>query len=162
MKKKLILFFLIFVFNVANAQSFVFPSISKLSDLSSESLFPYLDAFSFSVSGSGTEIHDYKIPTNMFVVAAEGIFSGQVAGDYLIISVIDKDNVLGLGENIVLSTPVNKYFITPTNNIKEKIELGYPNKAIKDLYVRFSYTTTNVLANVNVRFNIIAHKVLGQ
>lgn len=151
-----------FILATTQGHADVFPAVTRLVDMGSDTVEPYIYGFSFTVTGAGTQSYDYKVPYNMFVTSAEAIFSGQTAGDYITISGVDVDNIYGLGAGTVLGTSVEKYYVTPVNNTKERIDLGYPLKSPKDLYTRVYYTTTNESASVNVRFNIIGHKVLGQ
>lgn len=135
-------------------------SISKLINLDSDKVRPYIDAFNFTVSGSGAEDHDYQIPFDLYLTGVEGILSGQMAGDYMQIKVIDVDNVTGLGANTVIGTPVNKFFVNPTNNTKEKMDMGYPIYVPSGVYIRITYTSGNILASINCRINVLTHRLL--
>lgn len=136
------------------------PNITRSVDLDSDKITPYFNAFSFNIAGASTQTFEWQCPFELLVTGAEAVITGETAGDYIKVEIVDVDNILGQGANTVLETPVPKYYIDPTAG-KEKVSLGYPNYTIAGLYWKFSYTGTNVLGNVVFRVNIIAHKVKG-
>lgn len=135
-------------------------NITRLVDLDSDKITPYFNAFSFTITGTNTAVYDWQCPHELLVTGAETVITGETAGDWVKVEIVDVDNILGAGEDVVLETPVHKYYVDPTAG-KERMQIGYPNYTIAGLYWRFSYTGTNALGNVTCRINIIAHKVKG-
>lgn len=137
-----------------------YPIFNLTNEMSNKFLVPSIQAINFTASGSGETTYDFKIPDHSYIVGVSGFFSGQNAGDFVKLSVVDVDNVMGLGAGAVLATPITKYWINPANNTQEAVGIGYPLFARKDLYLRFSYTTTNIFASVVNRYNLIMHKIV--
>lgn len=136
-----------------------YPVFATKHDLNCRNLVPEINAFSFHCSGSGTTTNDWKIPDHMYLGAITGYFNGQSNGDYISVSVVDVDNILGFGAGVVLSNPVIKCFVNPTSNQLMQIDIGYPVFMLQNIYIRISYTSSNILSSVEAYVNVIANKV---
>lgn len=134
--------------------------ITTLAEMNNDQLRPYVDAFTVTNTGSGTDDTDYLIPFELFLVGTRSFFTGVALGDYISVKVIDIDNVLGLGANTILSTPVAKYYMPPLDNSYHEFNMGYPLYAPNGVYVRVSYSSSNILSNVTGKVNLFTHKII--
>lgn len=77
-----------------------------------------------------------------------------VLGDKITFQVIDIDNVLGYGPNIVLDEFGKDWYVMPGNT--ETIRL-YKAKLIKDVYIRVKYTSVGTVDDVKFVCNLFRH-----
>lgn len=136
-----------------------YPVFSRNKDLDTHNLSPDVNAFNFTSSGNGTTTFNWKIPNHEYLAEIGGFFTGQTAGDYIQVNVVDVDNILGFGANTILSTPVTKYWVNPTANQLQTIAVGYPVFMLQNLYIQILYTSSNILSSVSVHVNVAANRV---
>lgn len=132
---------------------------TKHNELDNLRVRPYMDAFSFTATANSTSQGDYKFLVNMYITSIDHVLGGGNAGDYVVLQVVDVDNILGNGADTVVGQPIKKHWINPTADFIQT-ELAYPIRAYKNLYLRVKYTNTNVLATVAVRINVNGHEDL--
>ena len=108
---------------------------------------------------------DCDIPIPFMTVVKGGILFSQNAaiGDYIVVEVIDKDNVLGQGaspENpLVLGQYVYKWYIMPgVPNVLEDISIS--QALPQGLYFRFTYTSVGSTAPT-VLVNFISYVTIS-
>lgn len=115
-----------------------------------------------SVSGTcqaGQEVSiDYKVTGAKDYLKGGMIITQNAAfGDYFKVEVIDIDNVLGYGANLVLSTYINRWYIDPAAQYLA-IEAPYAGHVPQNVYVRIIYTSTGG-SNVGVAVNYSIHRI---
>lgn len=125
-----------------------------------EKLTPYGVSTSFEADRNTVTDHEFAIPS--LVKCNKGMkifFSNQDAGDTYTIKIIDKDNVLGLGANFVVDTPVYEW-----NAVDDRIENPrFREIPIAGLYFKISYnsTETNVLnPKTKIYINFLSFRLL--
>lgn len=82
-----------------------------------------------------------------------------VFGDYVDLQVVDKDNILGYGANVVLNQFVTKWYMRSDDQQQVEILLSYPSKVFAGLYLRLVYHSTGTV-DVGVAVNYELHKAL--
>lgn len=103
---------------------------------------------------------DILVPDDNFVRGIEIYCMNQVFGDTASIKVIDKDNVIGLGVNTILATPVSSWNITSDSQRQANYEAVIPKKIPGGTYLRISYTSIGDTNDVDLRVNLIMLKAL--
>lgn len=110
------------------------------------------DAYSgVAVANATTEI-DFKIDCDRQVFSGAGIICDSKIGDYISFHVVDKDNVLGYGAGVILSTFAKKIYVTG----KDSTEPGYASDLPRGVYVRLCYTNTDSV-DKTVYINVFLH-----
>ncbi len=99
---------------------------------------------------------DFKLPANLWLSGGEVLVKDHVFGDWFEIQVIDIDNVLGGGANVVLKTYVNKWYVHPSV-FCEELESPYAGEVLKDLYIRVKYHSTGITTDVSLSANYKLH-----
>lgn len=108
----------------------------------------------------GTEtIHDYLVSDDYLIDGAIIIAISATIGDKVTCQVIDKDNVMGYGANVVLGQYVTNWYMNPNESIQMDFKSDYPAKIFAGLYLRIKYTSVGA-TNVEVITNFKLHKVL--
>lgn len=103
---------------------------------------------------------DLKITTEKTWINGGAILYKNAAwGDYITAQVVDKDNVLGYGSNVVLAEYITKRYIHPDEHYDE-IELPYAGEIPQNTYLRIKYTSVGTSTDVDVAANYFLHKVL--
>ena len=80
-------------------------------------------------------------------------------GDYANMQVVDKDNMLGYGANVVLNQFVTKWYMRSDAQEQFETSLPYPSKVLGGLYLRIVYVSVGVV-DVDVTMNYELHKAL--
>lgn len=124
---------------------------------------PFSDASGFRFRGASfigtcaamsTENIDYKIEQERYINGGTLIIDNIGNNDKMTFQVIDKDNVLGFGTNVVLDQFITDYYI-PNNKLLE-VRLDYPARISAGLYVRMIYTNTS-LETSTIKCNLYLH-----
>jgi hypothetical protein len=85
--------------------------------------------------------------------------NNAVFGDYCDMQVIDKDNVLGYGANVVLNQFVTKWYMRSDAQEQFEKSLPYPSKLLSGLYLRIVYHSIGSV-DVDVAMNYELHRAL--
>lgn len=102
-----------------------------------------------------------------FLVSDDYILDGIIIdtlnhslGDKISLQVIDKDNVMGYGSNVILKQFATDIYMTPGLTRQVDHQSVYPAKVFAGLYVRIIYTSVHesTAPTILVRYNL--HKVL--
>lgn len=113
--------------------------------------------FCFDAPAMQTTSHEYKLPYDCLIDGACMFSSGIEIGNYLSAQVVDKDNVLGYGTNVVLGQYVTNWYLTP--NVLIDVGCEYPAKIFEGLYLKLNYTNVSSVAS-KVLINYRLHKVM--
>lgn len=111
-------------------------------------------SFSGSVSANSTADIDYCISAERHINGGRLLLDNIGNSDKMTFQVIDKDNVLGYGANVVLDEFIKDYFIPIAGNLE--VRLDYPAKINAGLYLRLKYTSTHA-SGCNVKVNLYLH-----
>lgn len=87
---------------------------------------------------SGTTNHDYLITSPIKLQGGYYWVNGANLGDRVSLSVIDKDNILGRGNNVVLNQYVDRMPIAPWQHMQE-ISTAAAGLIVSGLYLRLTY-----------------------
>ena len=113
----------------------------------------------FDAAAGTTTTHDFKLDDDNLVDGASVFVLNAAIGDTLTLQVIDKDNVLGFGANVVLGQYVTEWFINPASASQGEFTSVYPAKIFGGLYLRKIYSSVGEVAPTVV-VNYKLHKVL--
>ena len=99
-------------------------------------------------------LHDYLV-TGIYFKS-----TGSSFGDSVTMSIVDVDNIIGLGAGVVLRTFGTNWCMTPgENNIL--LQAQYPAKVLAGLYIRVVYNSVATTGDGPfVVSNYILHKIL--
>lgn len=102
---------------------------------------------------------DFQVPggagTYKYINGAVAFTSNACFGDYASAVIIDKDNILGYGPDTILSTYIDKWYVNP--DVQLDIATPYAGKILAGLYVRVSYTSVGLSADVGLAINYRLH-----
>ncbi|RLG45233.1 MAG: hypothetical protein DRN81_02315 [Thermoproteota archaeon] len=107
-------------------------------------------------SGTSTNIQ-FEIDETRFLNGVQIILDNHVFGDKAHFEVVDVDNILGYGTNVVLDRFGEDWNIAPDENNQGAIVLPYPAKVTAGLYIRIVYVSTGS-TDVSVAANLYLHK----
>lgn len=111
-----------------------------------------------AIAGQATT-YDYLVSNDYLVDGAVVYVHGAAFGDKVNFQVIDKDNVMGYGANVVLGHYVFDWYINPDEAYQYDFKSVYPAKIFSGLYMRTIYTSVGT-ENANVIINYKLHKCL--
>lgn len=107
------------------------------------------DGVRATATKNSSTIIDYKlIDANAYISGGLILSKNAEFGDYFKIEIIDKDNVLGYGANLVLQTYIRKWYIDPDHHTE--LEVPYAGKPPLNTYLRLTYTSTGTVNDVDV------------
>lgn len=102
---------------------------------------------------------DFKVTVdNIFINGGLILYKNANWGDYITAQVVDIDNVLGYGANLVLQEYITKWYVHPDDK-ELKILLDYAGKIPINTYLRIKYTSTGVVTDVDIAVNYALHKL---
>lgn len=103
---------------------------------------------------------DFKITDNpKFLTGAEFYTKSSAIGDFITVQIVDVDNVLGGGANLVVRQLINKFYVFPDQQML--LELPFSGRIPKDLYLRIKYTSVGGI-NVDVLCNYLLFTRAGE
>lgn len=119
-------------------------------------VIPAPNAFNFTANANSTTNHDFLLDEAYIVKGAAFLSPDAAYGDFIQAQIIDKDNVLGFGENTVVAVPIPKLFVQATINSGpiQRFNSAVSELPIAGLYIRIIYTNTALLNNVSVYINL--------
>lgn len=132
-----------------------------MATLALKNTFDYCeDAVSGTATKNSTTSIDFKVTSDqIYVNGGQFLYKDAVWGDSIVAQVIDKDNVLGSGANVVLKTYIIKRYIHPSEN-ESAINLPYVGSIPQNVYLRIKYVSTGAVLDVSVAVNYFFHKLL--
>lgn len=118
------------------------------------------------VKGAKYEVTANSTQDLDFLISDDCIMDGMIIdvidhalGDKVTFQVIDKDNILGYGANVVLKQFGTDVYMAPGIVRQVNAESVYPAKVFAGLYLRIKYTSVGTSnPTVLVRYNL--HKIL--
>jgi len=99
---------------------------------------------------------DYKLTEERLIYGGFAILKGHNIDDVIKYQVVDVDNILGFGSNVVLNEFID-IAVCEDSQKQETIMCGYPSKVPAGLYIRIVYNSTGQ-QDVKVKANILAVK----
>lgn len=158
-------------FNTSDAQDFavnwqsngnanIRPDIVQVLGKDVLTLTPF-GAFSDTTLKKGQTVNwDIQLPQTMTLKGAELFSSNAVLGDWLVVTVVDKDNVLGYGGTpdnpTVLGSYVTSWYIAPGMwNSVEDVSISQPLQ--QGLYMRISYTSVGSATDPQAIVNFFSY-----
>lgn len=97
---------------------------------------------------------DYLIEQERYINGGFLIVDNIGLDDKISFQVVDKDNILGFGTEVVLDEFITDYYIP--NDGKLEVKLDYPAKIMAGLYVRLLYSSTHA-SGCLVKCNLYLH-----
>lgn len=115
---------------------------------------------SSDVSAGTTANIDLKITGDHLLTGAILLTNNSNFGDYISFQVVDVDNIMGLGVNMVLKQFVTNWYMLSDQQKQIDFSINYPAKLIDGLYIRLVYTSTSQDVSPKVSINYMLHTVL--
>jgi hypothetical protein len=111
-------------------------------------------SFSDSIVLNQTKDIDYLLAQDRYINGGRLLIDNIGLNDKITFQVVDKDNVLGYGTNVILDEFIKDYFIPTSGNLE--VRLDYPAKILAGLYLRLKYTCTHV-SGATIKCNLYLH-----
>lgn len=112
-----------------------------------------------AAAGTSTNI-DYAVTNDMLLTGAQVLTNTASFGDSITFQLVDINNVLGYGANLVLNQFVTNWQLRTDSQEQINLHVNYPAKIATGLYLRLIYNSTGS-SNVAVAINYSLHKVLA-
>lgn len=112
----------------------------------------------FSVTAGSSGAYEYKLPEDRKINGSQLFLQNHVFGDYVLFKAVDKDNILGLGENYLIDTFADNFWVDPNRCAQDHYVCNYSAFLLKDLYIVLEYYSTGG-SNVDVKCILQLHKV---
>lgn len=116
------------------------------------------DAVSAVCTPNTTTTIDYTVSDDVMFTGLQAITDNGNYGDYVVMQIVDINNIMGLGAGAVLLQPIKKWFMPPVANMQ--YDVVYPAKIYTGLTIRVIYTSTSLAVSPFVALNYKLHKVL--
>jgi hypothetical protein len=129
------------------------------SEYSAKDLNADFKGMKFTASAGTTTTNDLQINDDVLVDGAVFHAIAGEFGDKAKFQIIDKDNVMGFGANVVLAQFVTDWYINPDISTQLNERSPYPAKIYSGLYVRVVYDSVGS-TDVKCILNLRLHKVL--
>lgn len=110
-----------------------------------------------TITAGQTQDIDYKLTEDRKFNKLSIILKDHAFGDKADLQVVDKDNILGYGAGVVLSTFFSDFYFSADVQDQGTMISEYPGTLLKDLYLRIKYYSTGG-SNVQVKANLYLHK----
>lgn len=131
-------------------------AVRKVSDLDADKAKYKLQGFKgVALIGASTNI-DWKVPEDRWISGGILIAQGTHWGDKICIQIVDKDNILGYGTNVMLDEYVTDFYVVTDAEFQIQIEAPYIALIPANLYIRIVYTNIS-LTDVELAFNLVTH-----
>lgn len=133
--------------------------ISQLEQLSSTHVNSAATGILGTALAGQTTALDLAITDDVFIVGGCLLASGATFGDYVRFQVVDKDNILGYGANLVLGQYINSWYLRSDSQLQINETMVYPAKVRAGLYLRAIYVSTGG-SDVPFAINYRLHRAL--
>ena len=114
----------------------------------------------FTVTANGNTNCDFKVLDDSILDGLVLDVVDSALGDKITFQVIDKDNVLGYGENVVLKQFATDIYVAPGIVRQVDYASSYPAKIYAGLYLRMIYTSTSLTLSPTILIRYKLHKIL--
>lgn len=131
-------------------------NIRKSEELSPLNSVFRLQGFSGVATGSTTTDIDFMFPEERWLTGGQIVVNAGHWGDTATIQVVDKDNVMGYGANLVLREFVKDFIISTDSNSQISINVSYVSLIPAGIYIRIKYTNSNA-ADCSIGCNLFTH-----
>lgn len=111
-------------------------------------------SFSGAAAPMATTDIDYRLNATRWINGGRAIVNNIGADDQITFQVVDKDNVLGYGANVVLDEFISGYYIPQDGTLE--VRLAYPARIVEGLYLRIKYTSTHA-SGCTLKCNLYLH-----
>jgi len=102
---------------------------------------------------------DFKVSTDKtYINGGQLLIQNATWGDWIEAQVVDIDNVLGYGSNVVLNQYIYKRFIHPGLS-SVQLNLPYAGKIPQNCYLRIIYHNTSTTTDAQIAMNYYLHKL---
>lgn len=132
-------------------------AVRKVSDLDADKALYKIQGFKDIASTNSTSNLDFKFTEQCWVSGGILLAQGTHWGDYICLQIIDKDNVLGYGANVVLNEYVSNFYMVSDSEFQLQIESPYIALIPANVYLRIKYTNVSIIDPVEVAFNLVTH-----
>lgn len=131
--------------------------IRKVADLDADRAKYRLQGIAGTAGADSTTDIDWRFPEERWITG--GIFAVNNGnwGDSATIQIIDIDNVLGYGANVVLDTFAENYGVMSDQQFQGDIECPYVALIPAGLYIRIKYTNTSESTAAQILLNLHSH-----
>lgn len=132
-------------------------NVRRVTELDADKAKFKIQGFKGSATANTTTNIDWAFPNERWVSGAVLMAQGTHWGDKLCLQIIDKDNVLGYGANVVLDEYVTDFYLVSDSEFQVQIDCPYVALVPAGVYLRVKYTNVNLLDAVEVAMNLISH-----
>jgi hypothetical protein len=118
-----------------------------------DSDFKFLgDSISGTIPPNSIANVDYKVDPALIIYGAQLLYENATKGDFISLQIIDKDNILGYGNDIVVASWIKKWFINSYENYW-KVMSEYAGTIQAGLYLRLVYFNISLEKTVDIKIN---------
>lgn len=116
----------------------------------------------FTALANSITSYDYLVhATEMRLIdGTQLILSGHQLGDSIDFQLVDVNNVMGFGTNVVLDGFGANWWVASDKQDQGHIRFVYSAGIIPGLYIRVKYNNTSTTTDVQVRLNLFLHRPL--
>jgi hypothetical protein len=111
-----------------------------------------------AVAGATTNF-DYEVMNDILITGAQVLANIPTFGDSMSFQVVDVNNILGLGADVILNQFVTNWQLRSDSQEQIDLKINYPAKIIAGLYLRMIYKSTGTTV-VNIAANYSLHEIL--
>jgi hypothetical protein len=133
--------------------------LSQLSHFASNNVNSNVQGISQIIPAGTTVNIDFRVTDDSFITGGILLTDKATFGDKATFQVIDIDNIIGYGNNVVLGQYITNFYMCSDKQEQINESMPYPAKIIHGLYLRIAYTSTGV-EDVNVAIMYRLHKAL--
>lgn len=126
-------------------------------------MHPFSDAAGFRFRGASftgtcltntTSNIDYEITQDRYINGGRLIINNIGTDDKISFQVIDKNNVMGFGSNVVLDEFITDFYIPQDGSLE--VSLDYPAKILAGLFIRLVYSCSHA-SGCTIKCNLYLH-----
>jgi hypothetical protein len=111
-------------------------------------------SFVDTVDANSTKSIDFQVVAERYINGGKLIVKNIGEDDKITFQVVDKDNVLGFGANVVLDEFIKDFYLPTSESLN--VQLDYPARIFAGLYLRLIYTNTSP-NEATVKCNLYLH-----
>lgn len=131
--------------------------VRRVSDLDADKSKFKISGFRGTANVNTTSDIDWALPEERWISGGILMAQGTHWGDKICIQIIDKDNVLGYGANLILDEYVTDFYLVTDAEFQVQMDCPYVALVPAGVYLRIKYTNVSTLDAVEVAFNVVSH-----